>query len=358
VFIQNELFAKAKLFVAKQYLLANLFVIAATLINYVIEPFMGYWGLGLIYLLALVVQSLFTSRGPIFLSAILGTCLWNFLFIPPKYTFRIHSPDDILLVVVYFVVAMVTGTLSATISKSKVLEESERLHKLLLSSLSHELRTPIAAIKGAVSNLQVESLIANQTLRTQVISEIQVANERLNRLIENLLDMSRLESGYLKPRLEWCDVADLISTTIRQFKDKSHLTKITVNIDADLPLVNIDFVLMEQVLSNLLHNAVSHSPESSQIRISCKKIEKTIQISVSDNGPGIEQNILPHIFEKFVRAPKAASGGIGLGLAIAKGFVEIQGGFIEVKNLPQTGACFTVKLPVKEVPHVPRESSQ
>jgi two-component system sensor histidine kinase KdpD len=240
--------------------------------------------------------------------------------------------------------------LRATVQEAKLLAESERLSKALLNSISHELRTPIAAIASASSGLGELGDQENPELRQALTGEIRTAAIRLNRLVGNLLDMTRLESGHMKLRREWCDLADLASVALRQLEKELARHPVTNNLPRGLPLVQIDFVLMEQVLVNLLLNAALHTPPGSRVILSVEVGAKDIALSVADNGPGIAPEALPHLFDKFYRAPGAAAGGSGLGLSIVKGFVDAHGGQVSAQNRPGGGAEFTVRLPLQEAP--------
>jgi len=238
----------------------------------------------------------------------------------------------------------------------KLVAESERLGKTLLNSISHELRTPIAAIASAASGLGEESGEVEPTLRRALVVEIREASQRLNRLVGNLLDMTRLESGRLRPRLEWCDVADLVSVTRQQVDKELAAHHVTVAIAPGLPLVQLDFVLMEQVLANLLLNAAMHTPPGTAVQIRAAVEGKELVLAIGNNGPGISGEALPHIFNKFYRGPSAPVGGSGLGLSIVKGFVEAHGGKVSVQNRPGGGAEFVIRLPLTESPSVPVEA--
>jgi two-component system sensor histidine kinase KdpD len=240
--------------------------------------------------------------------------------------------------------------LRATVQEAKLLAESERLSKALLNSISHELRTPIAAIASASSGLGELGDQENPALRRELTGEIRTAAIRLNRLVGNLLDMTRLESGHMKLRLEWCDLADLASVALRQLEKELARHPVTNHLPRGLPLVQIDFVLMEQVLVNLLLNAALHTPPGTRVILSAEVGAEDIALSVADNGPGIAPEALPHLFDKFYRAPGAAAGGSGLGLSIVKGFVDAHGGHVSAQNRPGGGAEFTVRLPLQEAP--------
>jgi two-component system sensor histidine kinase KdpD len=185
-----------------------------------------------------------------------------------------------------------------------------------------------------------------------MVGEIQEASKRLNRLVGNLLNMTRLESGHVQPKLDWCDVADLIQATLKEIERDTSRNKISIEAPPDLPLVRMDFVLMQQALTNLLLNAAIHTPPGTQVQVRAAIDSDTLLLSVSDNGPGLPADVVPYIFDKFYRAPSAAAGGTGLGLAIVKGFVEAQGGQVEAEKKPGGGARFVIRLPITKPPPV------
>jgi two-component system sensor histidine kinase KdpD len=241
--------------------------------------------------------------------------------------------------------------------QAKLVAESEHLSKTLLNSISHEIRTPIAAITSAASNLAEACVGCAGEFQRTMMAEIQEAARRLNRLVGNLLSMTRLESGHVKAKLDWCDMADLVHVTLKEIKKDLAQHKVTVTMAPGLPLVRMDFVLMQQVLTNLLLNAAVHTPPGTAAQVSAAVEGDRLVLTVADNGPGLPPDALPLIFDKFYRAPAAPAGGTGLGLAIVKGFVEAQGGQVKAENRPGGGAVFTVRLPVTKPPTVAAEAS-
>jgi two-component system sensor histidine kinase KdpD len=233
--------------------------------------------------------------------------------------------------------------------QSKLIAESERLSKALLDSISHELRTPLAAITSAASALSGPPDASNE-LRRAMTAEIQEAAARLNRLVGNLLDVTRLESGRVLAKLDWCDVGDLVQATVRSLERELSDRTVTIEVADGLPLARLDFILMQQALSNLILNAAVHTPRGTPILVQARREQNDLVLIVADHGPGLPEELLPRIFEKFIRAPDAKAGGSGLGLAIVKGFVEAQGGRITAQNRPGGGAVFAIRVPQKENP--------
>jgi two-component system sensor histidine kinase KdpD len=241
--------------------------------------------------------------------------------------------------------------------RAKMLQESERLSKILLDSVSHEIRTPIAVITSAASMLKEAYDPSLTRVPWAMVDEIQEATLRLNRLVSNLLNLMRLESGHVKPNLDWCDVEDLIHGTLKEIEKDLACRKVTTEIAKNIPLVRLDFVLMQQVLTNLLLNAVVHTPPETSVQVRASAHDGMLTISVLDDGPGLPRHALPFVFDKFYRAPSARPGGTGLGLAIVKGLVEAQGGHVEAANRPEGGAAFRIRLPTLKSPPVLSEAS-
>lgn len=491
----------------QQYLLALLVVTIVTgidLLLFNILPWLGYQAVGLTELLVVLLIAAYLGRGPALLAAAVSAVSWNFLFIEPRLTFNVDQLEDVILLIMYFAIAIFTGNLTARIrtqerqaryttermtalytlahetatavnmddvlqtavtqisrvfdaevaillphtgqlerqphpcsslalddkdfsvavwvyvhgkpagrftdtlsqaaiqfhplhtptrivgvigirtrqderlsfdqevlletfmsqiavvierelldeaaEQSAMLRESERLYTVLLNSISHELRTPIATIKGASSSLLDPATGVNVDARLELAKDIQSAADRLNRLVENLLDMSRLESGRLQLKREWCDLGDLIGVAVQRVDYCASTHRIQLKIMPDLPLVQLDFMLIEQVIVNLLDNACNYTPSGTTISVVAGVQGQQVEITISDNGPGIPQDLIERVFEKFYRLPGTATGGTGLGLSISRGLAEAHGGTLNAENLPAGGARFTLRLPLDGVP--------
>jgi len=233
--------------------------------------------------------------------------------------------------------------LSQLAQKVRFLDESDRLYKTLFNSISHELRIPIATIMGASEAIINSSKSKN--IQSALYYEIFTASLRLNRLIENLLNMSRLESGHITVRLDWYDINDLINKVTEDLKDELKPFSLIVSIPEDMPLVKIDFGLMEQVLYNLLLNSIQYATGASDIKLNVKYLNREMIIEVMDRGPGFPETEIKNVFRKFFRLDNSKAGGLGLGLSIVKGFVEAHGGSITVENIIEGGVKFTIRIP-------------
>jgi two-component system sensor histidine kinase KdpD len=486
----------------REYVTALLTVFGITLGGLAIQGWTGYTAVSLFYLTAVILLGLFVGQGPILLAATLSALTWNFLFIPPIFTFRVDKFEDGLMLGIFFVTALVTGRLTGrlraqerdqrqreqraialyqltraiaaarsadevlrnaaaqvqelfgarlaiftgdlaqpgrlvvhpaasyvadekeqgvaawafrnhrnagrftdtlpaaegfylplragencvgvmgvkpppeatlAVSQRELLEsfatqialaldrerlrmseeaarlsrESEKLHRTLLDGVSHELKTPLAVIAAAAENLTDAPLV----------EEIRTAVQRLQRLVNNLLDMTRLEAGELRLRRDWCDPADLINAAREATADAWRGRTVRMELAADLPLVRADAGLIQQALANLIHNACVHTPPTGAISLAAGVNESAQQvwISVADHGPGLRPDQRDRLFDKFFRGDPARAGGLGLGLSIARGFVEAHGGRIVADNLPGGGARFTIFLPWERPASIPPE---
>ena len=214
---------------------------------------------------------------------------------------------------------------------------------MLLDSVSHELRTPLAVITGSLENLTG----ATPELQTSLIAEGRAATRRLNRLVGNLLDQTRLESGALKPRLDWCDARDLVNAAREGVGDALAGHPLEIVLPEDMPPIRADFALTEQALANLLLNAALHTPAATAVFVTAG-IERSgtrAFFTVADHGPGFPPAMSERLFKKFERGDAARAGGLGLGLSIVRGFIAAQRGEVVVGANPGGGAVFTIYLP-------------
>jgi len=248
-------------------------------------------------------------------------------------------------------VAIIRVRLAKEAERAKWLAESEKLHTALLNSISHDLRTPLASITGAATSLLSEETVYDKEAKRVLLDTIREEAQRMNRFVGNLLDMVRLESGILKLNKEWCDIQDIIGVVLREMKETMQGYPLRVNVPPGLPLVEADFALIEQVMINLLENAVKYSPPGSEISILVHYHEKILLFTVADPGPAIPRIERERVFDKFYRLPYSKHiSGTGLGLSICKGIIEAHGGNIWVDSSPEYGNRFTFSLPVSEQP--------
>lgn len=232
----------------------------------------------------------------------------------------------------------------------EVLRRTDTLRAALLSSVSHDLRTPLSSIKAAASSLLQDDVQWDEEARRSFTMSIERQADRLNRLVENLLDMSRIEAGALKPEKEWYPVNELIHDVLGHMAPLLPGRTVETHLPDDLPPVELDYLEIDQVLTNLIENAVRYTPAHSPIEVCAEARDGQIEISVADRGPGIPSGEMAYIFDKFYRVramdTTARTTGSGLGLAVSKGLVEAHGGRIQVENRAGGGAIFRFTLPI------------
>ncbi len=482
----------------RQYFIAFLMITLTSVICFFIKELIGYQVVSFALLFIVSTLAFFFGTGPILLSATLSAIIWDFFFIPPPYTLHVDKPEDMLMLVMFFIIALLSGVLTSRIRRQEMkirireertnalyqltrelstatgikevigiakqdikkyynlnsliilvndsnqldfpshadknitltkndmsvalwtfqhsikagrhtdtlpssnytfyplkgnqmnlgviaikqeivftqgeeqfwdafvsqisgkfereylrnmarqallLNESDKLYKTLFNSISHELRIPVATIMGASDSLLTTDHAPD--ISRELYTEILKASKRLNRLIENLLNMSRLESGHITLRLDWCDIHDLINKVTENLQEELRPFQLHVVIPDDTPLVKIDFGLMEQVLYNIIYNATQYASSSNNLRIKAFCDNGLLTIQVMDRGPGFQAKEISLIFNKFFRVEGSKAGGTGLGLSIAKGFTEAHKGNISVENRQNGGAKFTIKIPTE-----------
>lgn len=359
----------------RQIFLSTVAVLAVAAACYPFSALIGHHGVALLLLLVVSVLAMRQGLPAVLTAAILSALVWDFFFIPPHFTFTISSGEDVLLIVMYFIVALLNGIINYRLRQMAQLrretEERERsiqLYNALFNSLSHDLRTPIAAVLGAADTLQESASQLSEAQRTALLREISTGALRLNEQVENLLNMSRIEAGVLHPRREWCDLSDLIHGVIHKLPPDPDDKKIIVEMPEDMPLVQLDFGLTAQTLQNLLFNARRHTPAGTQIKVAARVLPEVrghfeaddsaeglhsvadrdlyrLVLEVSDTGPGIPEAEIAQVFDKFYRSGTTKADGTGLGLFVVRGFTEAQGGEVGLHNIPNSGACFTLEIP-------------
>src|SRR5688572_13819107 len=256
--------------------------------------------------------------------------------------------------------ALERARFSQSESRAKVLEESDKLKSAIVSSVSHELRTPLSTIKAASSSLRGNQVNWDSPARVELITAIDDEADHLNMLVGNLLDMSRIESGVLKPRREWNIMAEIVGGVLERMKYLAEEHKLEVNVSDDLPLVPVDYVQMEQVFTNLLSNSLKYAPVNTTVQIEAKVENDLLHVILSNQGPQVPNEDLERIFDKFYRVTATDKvTGTGLGLSICKGIVEAHGGKIWAENLAD-GFAFNFTIPIlwdgKPAPKLPLDS--
>jgi two-component system, OmpR family, sensor histidine kinase KdpD len=246
-------------------------------------------------------------------------------------------------------VAIERARLDEQARQAELLEITDKLQSALLNSISHDLRTPLASITGALSSLLEDEVTLNEAARRSLIETASEEADRLNRLVGNLLDMTRLEAGAIHVKREDCDIQDVIGVTLEELGSRLAERSVKVDIPSDLPLIPMDFVLIERVLMNVIDNALKYSPHDTPIEISARMVDGYLKTRVIDQGVGIPLEDFDRVFDKFYRVQRPGNvSGTGLGLAISKGIVEAHGGTISAGNNPGGGTVITIALPQEE----------
>jgi two-component system, OmpR family, sensor histidine kinase KdpD len=481
-----------------QYFLSAFFTILTAAVFYPLKDFIGYEVVAFGLLFTVSILALFIGIGPILLSATLSALLWDFFFLPPPFTLHVGKLEDMLMLVMYFIIAMIAGVMTSRIRKQErltrerelrtnalyqltrdlsmtsginnvvdvsvkyimkysgldsffilqegnnllsrvpkpensivltdnefsiaewsfrhsrkagrftdtlpsteltfypltgnklklgtiaikhkkpltgeeemfwdtlktqisnalerdflndiarrasILDESDKLYKSLFNSISHELKIPVATILGASDTLLSGDY--DKDTNRHLITEVSKASTRLNRLIENLLNMSRLESGRITPHKDWHDVNDLANKVVDDLKEELVRFRVELNIQQEMPLIRFDFGLVEQILHNLVLNATQYSNPGTTIRIKMYYDQPNFLMQVMDRGPGFPESELQNVFNKFYRLAGNYSGGTGLGLSIVKGFTDAHNGIVFIENRQNGGARITVKIPTE-----------
>ncbi|HMD67996.1 MAG TPA: ATP-binding protein, partial [Chitinivibrionales bacterium] len=278
------------------------------------------------------------------------------LVLPGAKEMPVEQESLLMMFLHQWAFALDRAVLREQAARTKLLEESERLNKTLLNSISHELRTPLSEITGASSGLLEAEVAEDPKARTILVGDIKAASSRLNRLVENLLDMTRIESGGLKITKDWCDVRDIINSVLSDLSEELSWHTVRISIADDVPLVKLDGIVIEQVLSNIVLNAAQYTPPATSIHIRSFFDAGSLVFAIEDEGPGLPEESIQRIFDKFYRVPGTRAGGTGLGLSIVKGFVELHGGSVEAANRPGKGTQFLIRLPVEHKPFLADEA--
>ncbi|MEI6766295.1 MAG: ATP-binding protein [Bacteroidota bacterium] len=338
----------------QQYIISILLISVVSVFCYFLSGYLGYRVVALVLLVTVSLISMFFGLWPVLLSAFLSALIWDFFFIPPTFKFTVDNTEDALMLMMYFIIAMVNAAMTFKIRQiektSRKKEEKEKevvLYNTIINSLSHELRTPISTIIGATDNLMTEFNHLSEDNKNELITEISKASLRLDRQVENLLNMSRLESGFIKAKRDWCDMTELVNEVLNRLKENLDKRVINVQFKDDLPLFRVDHGLIEEVLYNLLLNATLYSSKYCVITLRVNGWDDKLILVVEDNGNGFPEDAIGKAFDKFYRVKNSEAGGTGLGLSIAKGFVEAHDGSIELDNLPDGGARFTIQIPAE-----------
>jgi two-component system sensor histidine kinase KdpD len=316
----------------------------------------------IVYVLGIVLVSMRWSLGAAVGTAIASILACDWFFVPPYHTFAIADPRHIVTLLIVGLIAVVVNRLTkrvrdqaATTHEAQRRVEAEQLRSSLLSSVSHDLRTPLAVITGTATTLLDPRL--DPASRTELVEAIVQEADRLERLVRNLLDVTRVEAGALRVKKEWQPVEEVVGAALASVERVLGDRPIQTKLPAEL-LAPFDALLVQQVLVNLLENAAKYTDPASLIEITATRNDKEVEIVVADRGPGVPHGDETRIFEKFYRAEKGKGGGAGLGLTICRAIVIAHGGRMWADNGAEGGATFHFTLPLDGEPPAMEAESQ
>ena len=317
-----------------------------------------------LYLLTIMVAASLFGRGPALLASTVSVLAYDFFFIPPFFTFVVDDQRHLLTFAMMFVVGLLFSSLTQRVRRNEqrandalLRARTEEMRSALLSAVSHDLRTPLAAITGAASTLRERADEATDVEKADLLDTIREEADRLERLVRNLLDMTRLESGALHVKREWVPLEEIIGAALTRLEGQIADRPVRTELPVDLPLLSVDAILLEQLFVNLLENAAKYTPPGSAVEVNARVLAGSIVVEVADRGPGLPPGSEKRVFEKFYRGQQVERPGAGLGLAICLGIAEAHGGSIVAENRPGSGAIFRVTLPQSEQPpSVPSEA--
>jgi two-component system sensor histidine kinase KdpD len=353
-------------------------------------PFRGHINsttVALAFLLVVLFAAILWGSKPALIASILGMLSFNFFFLPPFHTFTIADPQNWVALAVFFITALTVGQLSARArrrateaeaqkseikqlyedlqtafdraSEAEAVKRSERLKSALLDAVTHDIRTPLTSIKASATllledreaNEQVEKLSSEE--QQAMLRVITHGADRLDRFVEGIVDLARIETGDMKLYRNWGAVDDIIDAALAQAEPLTRQHQIRVSVEDELPVVRVDARAVAEVIYTLIDNASKYAPADTLIIIEATRVaDDMIEIAVEDQGPGIPAPLRERVFERFYRADSNGpvgghSGGIGMGLAIAKGIVEAHSGRIWIEGGPVGGGArivFTVPV--------------
>lgn len=317
----------------------------------------------LIVLLSVVVGVSLMGRLPGVVGAVAGAVSVSWFFLAPTGELRIAAGDDVVALVAFLVVALVVGTLVAQVddarrgARQRELEAAlSRSRAAFFAAAGHNLRTPLATIQASASALQDAGDRLSDDDRAELVQTIRSETDRLTRLVDKVLSLSRIRAGGLEPDLGPVDLAGIAQTTVTRLGPLRVGRAVRLEIPADLGALRLDPTMAEQVLLNLLENAVRYAPTGSEVVVSAERLDEVVELRVIDHGPGVPAEDRERIFDEYVRGDQQREiEGTGLGLAIVRALVDAQGGTVACEETPGGGATLVVRFPVSGASSVPVE---
>ena len=308
----------------------------------------------LLYLVPVVLTATRWGRGPAIVAVVASVVGHDFLFVDPVGTLTVAQPDELIGLILLLFTAVVTAQLASQARRASekereaaVARRSDELKTALLHAVSHNLRTPLASIKAGASGLLQAETTYSEEDRRELLEAIEEEADRLDRLVSNMLDASRIEAGTLHPHRTPQDLGELVRTVVGRLGHVLDGRPVEVCVPENLPLVRCDYAQVDQVLTNLLENVARHTPPRTPIAVTVEADDREARVSVADRGPGIPAHERERLFRPFERG-KTRAPGSGLGLAIARGLVEAHGGRLWAEEVDGGGALFTFTLPIEQ----------
>jgi two-component system sensor histidine kinase KdpD len=310
----------------------------------------------MLYLLGVIVVSMRCRRPAAILNALLSVTAFYYFCVPVHDSFALEDSNYLITLAVMLIVALVISTLTFKIRaqaadaiRAEIAIQTERTRNALLSAVSHDIKTPLASIYGAATSLQEESGRLDESQRQELIESIAVESERLNRIVNNLLEMTRLDAG-IELRRDWYPLEEIMGAALTRVDKLLRGRTVATNIPHNLPLIRVDDVLIEEVFTNILENAAKYTEPGTAIEISAIESRQKVVVFVRDSGPGFTPGDEERVFEKFFSGKAGGVGGAGLGLAICRAIVQRHEGSILAANRPGGGAVLTIELPIGGTP--------
>ncbi len=320
--------------------------------------------IAMLYLLAVVFVALRYPRGPAVATSVLCVAALDFVFVPPRGTFTVEDVQYLFTFGIMVAVALIISRLVESVRRQArdqaslaVEAETERIRSALLASISHDLRTPLAVMAGASSALAEGGDRLSTDERDALVRSIVERSQEMSDHVAKVLQMTRLETGAINLDRDWTEVNDIVTSVVRRLRERLASHRLIVEVGQGLPLVRVDAALIEQVVGNLLENAVKHTPPGTVVRLRAQLRGAELQMSVEDLGGGLAEADLERVFDKFSRGSADDGGtGMGLGLAICRAIVSLHGGRAWAERVPAGGTAFHFTLPVEPAPSVPLEA--
>ncbi|MDD5408646.1 MAG: DUF4118 domain-containing protein [Candidatus Omnitrophica bacterium] len=330
------------------YIISCGLIFLTTLFGELVKNKIGPTNIVMFYLLAVVFIAIRWGKGPAITTSIISVLVFDFFLVPPYLTLSVAHIEYIFTFAAFLTVGIVVSTFASKVREQIMQHQTEKLHSALLNSISHDLKTPLVSITGALTAL----LDKKSNLDAQHIKELletaRGESSRLNRIVNNLLDMTKMESGVLRISSKPCDLRDLIGACLEQLKERIGSREIKIEIPKDSPEICVDFPFMLKALFNIIDNALKYSPDGSPVEIHVNFLQHKAQVKIRDYGIGIPGEDLKRIFEKFYRIERSQNiSGTGLGLCISKGIIEAHSGRIFVESVLDKGSTFIVELPLE-----------